>query len=59
MVRIDDKLKESLQLMDQEEELLVAIPDISLYQPRGKYTFNFYTTYLKLHGMSFSYNINY
>lgn len=57
--KADQRIRETFQMGEVQEDLLLSIPDVSLYQPRGKYSFNFYQSYLKLHGMSFSYNISY
>ncbi len=52
-------MKRKLNLTEAEEDLLITIPDLSMYYPRGRYNISFYLSYMKLHGSSFDFIVNY
>jgi hypothetical protein len=56
---IDSELKKRLNLIESDEDLLITIPDLSMYYPRGKYNISFYLSYMKLHGSSFDFIVYY
>ncbi len=40
-------------------EMIATVPEVTMTQPRGKYSFDFYSTFAKLHGKTNDYKILY
>ena len=40
-------------------EMIATVPEVNMIIPRGKYSFDFYSTFAKLHGKTNDYKIMY
>ena len=55
----NEKLLKSAGLENAAGELIASLPDIPLQVPRGKYALDFYKTYVRFHGRSQDFKIQY
>lgn len=55
----NDALLKSAGLTNAIGEIITAIADISLQVPRGKYNLDFYRTYVRFHGRSNDFKLQY
>ena len=54
-----DNITNNLKIENSVGEIVVAVEDVNIIVPRGKYTMNFYTNHLGLHGSTFSHKVKY
>lgn len=56
---LEDKIKQKITTLDQNDDLICDLPEIPFLVPRGKYTASIYTKHLNLHGLSYNFNFSY
>lgn len=54
-----DNITNHLSVENTVGEIVVAVEDVNLIVPRGKYAMNFYANHLGLHGSTFSHKVKY
>lgn len=57
--KIEDLIKQKVNSMDQNDDLICDLPEIPFLVPRGKYTASIYSKHLNLHGLSYNFNFSY
>ena len=58
-MRTYNAILEKAKIGDFAGESIATLIDVNLAVPRGKYTIDFYKKNFRLHGASYSYNIDY
>ena len=58
-ILLSEKIIKAAGIGTMAGEVIARIPDIPMVIPRGKYSFNLYSTFLKLHGKTNDYKIFY
>lgn len=56
---IHDTIIKKANIQENVSDLIVSLPDLPMVVPRGKYTADLYKNFLKLHGSTFNYTIQY
>eukprot|EP00347_Sterkiella_histriomuscorum_P022710 403337451 len=56
---MNEKIINAAGLSDYAGDVIASLPEITMNIPRGKYSFNFYKSFLKLHGSTNDYKIKY
>ena len=56
---LNDKIVKAAGLGEFAGDVIASLPDLPMIIPRGKYSLDFYSTFLKLHGRTHDYKILY
>ena len=56
---LHDKIVKAADLGEYAGDVIAQLPDLPMIIPRGKYSMDFYSTFLKLHGRTHDYKIHY
>lgn len=56
---LNEKIIKAANLGEFAGEMIATVPEVPLIIPRGKYSFDFYSTFAKLHGKTNDYKILY
>ncbi len=56
---LHEKIVKAAGIGEFAGEMIATVPEVTMTQPRGKYSFDFYSTFAKLHGKTNDYKILY
>lgn len=56
---LNEKISKFAGIGESAGEMITTIPEVKMLIPRGKYSFDLYSTFAKLHGSSNNYKIMY